>query len=179
MKHNPDYSKWVLYKICCRDYSITNLYVGHTTNLSSRRSKHKNNCNDETSKNHNLNIYKYIRENGGWDNWQLIKIEDFSCSCVDDALKRERYWLETLGATLNKNIPTRTQKEYIQQYREIHIEDLKQKRKERYEKNKQEILEKKRNNWKEKKLERTPEQVEKQKEYQKQYRIRVLGQKKL
>jgi hypothetical protein len=179
MKHNPDYSKCVLYKICCKDPSITNLYVGHTTNISSRKNNHSRNCNDETSKKHNLNVYKCIRENGGWDNWELIKIEELICNCKEDALKRERYWMEKLGATLNKNIPTRTQREYRLEYVKTHQEQINKQRQKRYEQNRNEILEKKRNDWKTKKLERTSEQIEKYKEYQKQYRIRVLGQKKL
>jgi len=32
-KENIDYSNTIIYKICCSDFSITDLYVGHTTNF--------------------------------------------------------------------------------------------------------------------------------------------------
>jgi hypothetical protein len=40
-KKNIDYSKTVIYKICCKDLSISNLYIGNTTNLVKRRYQHK------------------------------------------------------------------------------------------------------------------------------------------
>ena len=42
----------------------------------------------------------------------MIEIEKYNCNNINDACKRERYWIETLNATLNMVIPTRTAKEY-------------------------------------------------------------------
>ena len=41
-----DYSKTVIYKICCLDKSIQDLYIGHTTNFTKRKYQHKVCCND-------------------------------------------------------------------------------------------------------------------------------------
>ena len=38
----PDYSKTIIYKICCNDENITECYIGHTTEFNNRKYKHKN-----------------------------------------------------------------------------------------------------------------------------------------
>ena len=80
-----DYSNTIIYKICCNDITITDCYVGHTTNFSQRKSQHKSSCNNENSEQYNSFVYKFIRENGGWDNWNMIEIERLSCIDFYDA----------------------------------------------------------------------------------------------
>jgi len=58
------YSNTIIYKIFCNDTSVTDIYVGHTTNFIKRKYQHKVLCN--TGK--KLKIYDLIRKNGGWDN---------------------------------------------------------------------------------------------------------------
>jgi hypothetical protein len=43
----------------------------------------------------------------------MIEIEKFPCTDSNEAKKRERYWIESLMATLNCQIPSRTQSEWI------------------------------------------------------------------
>ena len=74
-----DYSKCLIYKIVCNDLSITDLYVGHTTDFSVRKNKHKSVCNNKKNKSYNLKIYQTIREHGGWENWSMILVEYFPC----------------------------------------------------------------------------------------------------
>ena len=149
-----DYSKTVIYKIFCKDSNITDTYIGHTTNFNKRKNQHKHCCNsikyNENNKRYNLKVYQYIRENGGWDNWSMIMIEEYSCNSKLEAEKRERYFIEELKATLNIVIPTRTKKEYNKDYREkkkeydiIYRKDNKDKIKEyhkEYNKNNKEII---------------------------------------
>lgn len=137
-----DYSKCVIYKLCCKDPTISDIYVGHTTNKNERKRNHRNVCNNENSKNYNLYIYQFIRNNGGFDNWSFIVIEEYPCNNVNEASLRERYFLETLGATLNKKIPSRTFKEYSNEYREQNREIINEKKKEYRERNKGKIYEK-------------------------------------
>jgi hypothetical protein len=103
-----------------------------------RKWAHKTNCNNEKQKNYNLKVYKYIRENGNWDNWDMIEVERFGAIDGNDAKKRERYWIETLKANLNSCIPTRTQKEWEIDNKEKQAE----KYKEYYKDNKETIAEK-------------------------------------
>ena len=106
------YENGLIYKICCNDPNITDCYVGSTTNIIKRRQSHKFNCNNEKSMDFNRYVYKYIRENGEWSNWSLVLIEYYSCQNKLELEKRERYYIEELKATLNKNIPTRSKKEW-------------------------------------------------------------------
>jgi hypothetical protein len=95
-KKETDYKNTVIYKIVCKDPSITDIYVGHTTNFLSRFYGHRSNYNYSSSK-----VYKTIRENGGWDNWEMIEIEKYPCDNCEDAKKRELYHYQLLNAKLN------------------------------------------------------------------------------
>ena len=100
-KVEMDYSKTIIYKICCKDINITGIYVGHTTNFTKRKNRHKYTCNNPNSKNYNLFVYKFIRNNGGWENFNMIEIEKYNCNDRLEACKRERHWIEELKSILN------------------------------------------------------------------------------
>jgi hypothetical protein len=158
-----DYSKTIIYKICCNDVNIKEIYVGHTTDLIRRRRHHKSHINNEKSKEYNQYKYQFIRENGLWDNWDLVPIEVYPCNDVNEARIRERYWIEQLKAELNKVIPSRTHKEY----RELNDEQIKEKKRDSYQQNR-EVICKKVKEWreqnKEKKAEMDKNYVENNKE---------------
>jgi hypothetical protein len=84
------------------------MYIGHTTDFERRFNNHKLRCNHI---NNNIKGYNFIRENGGWENWNMIKIENFSCNNKKEAEERERYWIDELKSSLNMKIPSRTKKE--------------------------------------------------------------------
>lgn len=133
-----DYSKCVMYRIVCKDLTITDCYVGHTTNFVKRKSCHKKRCNNSNEKS---NVYEFIRVKGGWENWSMLEIEKYPCNNFNEACSRERYWLETLNANLNSNVPNRTVKEWYEDNREnillktkIYNDNNKAKRKEYYKK---------------------------------------------
>ncbi len=109
-----DYSKTIIYKLCCNDLSITDIYIGHTTDFKSRKRGHKSSCTNEYDKYYNLRVYQFIREKGGWNNWNMVMIEKYSCNCKLEATKRERELIEELKATLNIQVPSRTQKEWVE-----------------------------------------------------------------
>ena len=151
---NIDYSNTSIYKLCCKDLNITELYVGHTTDMRKRKTKHKHSCINKKNIKYDLNVYNFIRDNGNWDNWDMIEIERYNAIDGYDARKRERYWIEELKATLNCKLPTQTQKEYVENnkeiinekkkvYRETHKEEIKERNKEYNEKNKEIIAIKK------------------------------------
>jgi hypothetical protein len=37
-----------------------------------------------------------ICHDGGWDNWKVVKNADYTSGSYDDALKRERCWIEEI-----------------------------------------------------------------------------------
>ena len=114
----PDYNKANIYKLCCKDIKIKEIYVGSTCNFTRRKCQHKSLCNNEKNKAYNFNVYRFIREHGNWKNWDMILLEEVSCENKKQLHKIEREYIEKLGATLNKQIPSRTQKEYQKEWRE-------------------------------------------------------------
>jgi len=137
-----DYSKSCIYKICCKDTSITDIYVGSTTNFTKRKCNHKSYCNNENAKHYHYNVYQFIRDNGGWDNWDIVLVEKVNVNDGNELRKEERKWIEQLNATLNKKIPTRTKSEYEKEYRENNKEKILEYQKEYHENNKEKISEK-------------------------------------
>jgi hypothetical protein len=141
-----DYSKTIIYKIVCNDLNVKDCYVGHTTDMTKRKWGHKSVCNNEKNKGHNHKIYKIIRENGGWDNWNMLLVEKFPCKDKYDACKREREVYEEIDAKMNTVRPYLTQeeikqyhKQYDKQYYQINKEYKKEKFKEYNQANKQKI----------------------------------------
>lgn len=113
-----NYETACVYKICCKDTSITDCYVGSTTNFKQRKNNHRRLCNNENDKKYNLKVYKFIRDNGNWDNFDMVLIEKVNVNDGYELKKEERKWIEQLDATLNQVIPTRTKKEYYNDNKE-------------------------------------------------------------
>ena len=88
-----------VYKLCCIDPEIKEIYVGSTKNLRVRKGQHKSTCHNENAKEYNLNVYQFIRANGGWESWNMVEIERYNAIDKRNLLTRERYWLENLKAT--------------------------------------------------------------------------------
>jgi hypothetical protein len=150
-KKTMDYSKCVMYKIVCNDLSVTDCYVGHTTNFKQRKNCHRIACNYKGRRSYNYKIYQTMRDNGGRDNWDIIEIEKYPCKDFYEACTRERYWYETLKPNLNMSCPIIYKEEKLQkkkEYYEANKEEILQKQKENYEANKEEILQKQKENYK-------------------------------
>ena len=60
-----NYKKVLICKLVCNDLSIKDLYVGHTTDFSNRKRKHKSCSLNSNYKGYNCKVYKMIRDNGG------------------------------------------------------------------------------------------------------------------
>ena len=113
-----NYDKSIIYKICCKDPSIADEYVGSTVNFTRRKSQHKSNCCNENRRQFNYKVYQTIRDNGGWNNWDMVEVERFSAQDRKDLHARERFWIEEMKSTLNRCIPTQTPTEYYQKNKE-------------------------------------------------------------
>ncbi len=136
-KKNIDYSKTIIYKIVCKDTSITDTYIGHTTDFSKRKTKHKSVCSNKNDIHNNFRVYQCINANGGWDNWSMIELEKYVAVDANDACKRERYFFELIKPTLNIALPAQTQedkKQYNKSYYQNNIENFKEATKIRSEK---------------------------------------------
>ena len=96
-----DYSNTIIYKIFCKTTSITDVYVGHTTNFVQRKHTHKQNCVNKNSHGYKCKLYEIIRNNGGWNNWTMEIVGFFKCEDHYAAKKKEQEVYEALNATIN------------------------------------------------------------------------------
>jgi DNA anti-recombination protein RmuC len=178
----PDYTKTIIYKLINYDYPEL-VYVGSTTNFTKRKQHHKSSCNNEKNLNHNLKVYTNIRENDGWENWNMIKICDYPCNNKREAELEEDKYMTQLKASMNSHRASRTKQQYyednreklqenMKEYYDANKEKIQENRKEYYDANKEKIKEYRDNN-KEKIQERMKEyqetNKEKLKEYKKEY----------
>lgn len=160
------YSKTIIYKIVCKNPEIKDCYVGQTTNFTERKNCHKSSCNNiNNNKLYNLYVYQFIREHDGWDNWDMVEIEKYNATDKLNAGKRERYWIEQLQATLNKQLPTRTGQEYYEEHKDKIKEYNKEYSKEYYKEYYTENKDKLKEQYKEYRV----QNIDKIKEYQKEY----------
>ena len=122
-----DYSQTYFYKIVCRNTDIKDCYVGHTTDFTKRKHQHKRTCYDEKDQVHyNFYLYQFIRENGGWDNFDMILLDTLNCENNLRARAIEREFIEQIKPTLNKiKRPIRTEEEAIE-YRKEHYNQNKE-----------------------------------------------------
>ena len=98
-----------IYKIYCLDSEIKECYVGSTEDYDRRCGNHISRCNNTNDKDHNLKVYKYIRANGGWDNFIIEQIID--CE-IEDRYDCELYYFKLFEATLNDRFPKRSKTQY-------------------------------------------------------------------
>lgn len=85
----------VFYKIFCKDPSITDCYIGQTLQPLQCRF----NCHKYASKNSTRKFYKFVNENGGWSNFDIVQIsetEDF-----EGSVQKEFELMKIHNATLN------------------------------------------------------------------------------
>ena len=156
----------IIYKLCCKDPIITDIYIGHTTHFIKRKQLHKTDCNNIKGIKYNYYVYRFIRNNGGFDNWDMVEIIKLKCIDVRNAERVEREYFDLLKPSLNKNKPMLYDgeiKEYykdnidkIKQYYEQHKEKMKNQASKYYYNNKEKISLKNKKNYeliKNKKLE--------------------------
>jgi hypothetical protein len=95
-----DYSNTIIYKITCNNLAIKELYVGHTIDFIQRKKSHSH-CSVLGQ----CKLYKFIRDNGGWENWTMSIIHFFTCTNLYEAKQKEQEYFELLHATLNSVEP--------------------------------------------------------------------------
>lgn len=114
----PDYSQAIIYKLCCNDLAVADIYIGSTCNFRKRKCDHKSACERGVD----YPVYNFICNHGGFSNWQMVQVEAYPCTCKRELEARERYQIEQLRPTLNKYIPTRTGAEWYMDNREVKLQ---------------------------------------------------------
>lgn len=105
-----NYSNSKIYKIVNSNCEEGNCYYGSTTNsLHKRFHQHKNNYTKwKAGKYCYTTSFKLFEED--FENIKIILVEEVKCENKQQLLARERFWIEN-NKCVNKLIPTRTKKE--------------------------------------------------------------------
>jgi hypothetical protein len=102
-KNLINYSNTIFYKICCKNPNVNDVYVGYTTNLIKRKYQHKNSYENNENK-PKLHIYNTIRDNGGWNNWDIIELGTFNLNnSLEARLKEQEFYNNLINNTNNDN----------------------------------------------------------------------------
>ena len=92
---------YIMYKICPKNSNLNYSYIGHTNNFAFRKSQHKLPCIDIAHNKSHYKLYETIRQNGGWDEWEMIEIEKFNGKTKLEARMREQELIKEHKANLN------------------------------------------------------------------------------
>ena len=138
-KQPMNYQNNVIYKI--QHKTIDNLiYIGSTTNFAKRKWTHKSVCCNEKSNHYNEKKYVMIRQNGGWDMFNMVLVKKYPCNDHLESFAEEEKIRRELNASMNDRCCFRTQeekKEYnrkrSKKYAESHREELKEKKNQKVE----------------------------------------------
>jgi hypothetical protein len=138
-----------IYKIYCKDQTITEFYVGSSVSARDRFYQHKTDYKNEMRPSYNCSLYIFIRENGGIENWTF----EILAQCERHLQRQtEQEWIDKLKPTLNKRRAS-TNKEQAKEVRK------------KYEVENAEIIAQKKKEWRQ-----TPEVKEREKQQMKEWR---------
>lgn len=110
-----DYSDACIYRIIQIDNDDL-IYIGSTNCFNRRVQSHKCKWIDEKCSKYSYPLYKYIRGNGGIDNFKFEIIFKVNCYNKYELELIERSYIEDLKPKMNKYIPTRCKKEYYKEW---------------------------------------------------------------
>ena len=81
------------------DEDWKNIYIGSTCNIAQRFKQHKYDCKTYDRHHFNRKVYQYIRENGGWKNFEVLILEE--CA-IEKLIELEQSYMDFLKPTLNQ-----------------------------------------------------------------------------
>jgi hypothetical protein len=145
---SSDIDNYFMYKINPKNSNLNYCYIGHTNNFSFRKRQHQLPCIDITHSKSHIKLYKVIRENGGWDEWEMIELEKFNGKTKLEARMREQELIKIHNANLNmlnayitEDERKATKNAITEKYREENKELLKEQTKKYKEEHKEVIAE--------------------------------------
>jgi hypothetical protein len=133
---------WI-YKLIKKDATNDDMvYIGSTCDVARRMYIHKRRCTNPNDIKHNYKVYKYIRENGGWEEWKYEILDEIEVPLkeCEERYKCEDEYIRRYDAInkLNRCYNIRTSKQYYQD----NADKISEKKKEYYERNADIISEK-------------------------------------
>jgi hypothetical protein len=101
MEEESALKNYTMYKILPKNAALDYCYIGHTNNFSFRKQQHRAPCIDTSHSKAHIKIYETIRNNGGWDDWEMIELEKFNNKTKLEARIREQELIKEHNANLN------------------------------------------------------------------------------
>ena len=98
---SDDYKNSVIYRIYCKNPDIKDCYIGSSKCIQDRMNSHKKACNNIESNKYNLKIYEFIRNNGGWDNFDYEILEYYPCNNFEELRQKEQEYINNFEILLN------------------------------------------------------------------------------
>ena len=90
-----------IYEIKSKDKYVTGTYIGSCWDMKDRLKYHKYHCNNKNSKDYNYPVYRYIREHGGFDNFEMIEIDSGECEDITELHCVEQFYIDLSGGIEN------------------------------------------------------------------------------
>jgi len=143
MGRTQDFTNSIIYHIRHME-SKEVVYVGSTTKFPQRKARHKYDCNHEEAIQFAYPIYCHIRNNGGYDCFEVIPIKSLKLENKTQLLIAEQVEIDRHRTLVNRQkayITIEERKEHDKQYREEHKEEFKKYLKQYYQKNKENLNE--------------------------------------
>ena len=94
-----------VYKIKCRDPTITEFYIGSSIDFNKRKRCHKDNSTNLNVIAYCTPLYMFINVNGGFENWEFEIIKEYKFLTEEELNMNEQYYKDLLKPELNsKNV---------------------------------------------------------------------------
>jgi hypothetical protein len=126
--------QYIIYEIRPINKNLIYSYIGSTISIRNRKSQHKRDSKTSTS---TSKLYIFIRENGGWDEFEMVELEIYKCKTKTEARIREQHFIE-----INENKRLNSYRAYSS------IENKKIDKKNNYQNNRCVIIERSKNYYK-------------------------------
>lgn len=96
-----------IYILYCKNLSVKDEYVGKSVDIYSRIHNHKSDCNSEVKKKSDTRLYNFMRQHGGFKEWEFSVLELCPRHITDKKemsewlTQAEIKWIKQLEPTLN------------------------------------------------------------------------------
>jgi hypothetical protein len=96
-----------IYILYCKNLAVKDEYVGKSVDIYSRIHNHKSDCNSEVKKKSETQLYNFMRNHGGFKEWEFSVLEVCPRDIIDKKemsdwlTEAEIKWIKRLEPTLN------------------------------------------------------------------------------
>tara|TARA_R110000824_G_scaffold81230_5_gene204211 strand:- start:603 stop:1148 length:546 start_codon:yes stop_codon:yes gene_type:complete len=90
-----------LYRLQSKDEKIREIYISSTWDFTISEDYHRNACSIPEHPEYNKKVHIFIREHGGWSNWDLIELYAFTCAGITERLTKEQSYRGNCLPSLN------------------------------------------------------------------------------